>query len=115
MSAAENKKAIEDIVDSFSARLETGQRPSIEEYKQKYPQLADRIEAVLPALVALENIDSDAGGERKLAVDRLHPGNPGGLPDYSGGWSGRYGDRVRSTTYDHATAGGIKSSTEKFC
>ena len=72
MSQAENDISIDEIVDSFSARLENGERPSIEEYKQKYPHLADRIDGVLPALVLLENVDSDPN-ERKLAVDDSIP------------------------------------------
>ena len=72
MNHSGNEITIEEIVDSFSARLENGERPSIEEYKSKYPQLADRIEAVLPALVVLENVDSDPA-DRKLAVDDSIP------------------------------------------
>ena len=72
MNQFENEITIEEIVDSFSMRLERGERPSIEEYKQKHPGLADRIEAVLSALVVLENVDSDRG-QRKLAVDDSIP------------------------------------------
>ena len=72
MNHFEEKVTIEDIVESFAARLESGERPSIGEYKARYPQLADRIEAVLPALVVLENVESDPG-DRKLAVDDSIP------------------------------------------
>ena len=72
MSQAEDEISIDEIVDSFSARLENGEHPSIEEYKQKYPHLAQRIDGVLPALVLLENVDSDPN-ERKLAVDDSIP------------------------------------------
>ncbi len=72
MSHFENEITIDDVVDSFSVRLEKGERPSIEEYKDKYPHLADRIEAVLPALVVLENVDSDPS-ERRLAIDDSIP------------------------------------------
>ncbi len=72
MNHPENKITIEAIVDSFSARLEKGDRPSIAEYKQKYPHLAERIDAILPALVVLENVDSDHE-DRKLAVDDSIP------------------------------------------
>ena len=68
----ENEITIDKIVDSFSARLEKGEKPSIEEYEQKYPHLAERIEAVLPALVVLDNVDSQPAS-RKLAVDDSIP------------------------------------------
>ena len=68
----ENEITIEDVVDSFSARLENGERPSIEEYKKRYPYLTERIDAVLPALVVLQNVDSDPS-DRKLAVDDSIP------------------------------------------
>ncbi|MEM7454839.1 MAG: WD40 repeat domain-containing serine/threonine-protein kinase, partial [Planctomycetota bacterium] len=64
--------SIEEVADSFATRLENGEKPSIEEYKRKYPQLADRIEAIFPALVMLEEAD-DQGGARQLAVDDSIP------------------------------------------
>ncbi|MDB4778039.1 serine/threonine-protein kinase [bacterium] len=72
MSSSEKEITIDQIVESFSARLEKGQRPSIDEYVLKYPQHAKQIEAVLPALVALENVDSQPN-HRKLVVDDSIP------------------------------------------
>ena len=66
MNEPENEITIDQIVDSFAARIENGEHPSIEEYKKKHPQLADRIEAVLPALVALENFDLQPSGRLSL-------------------------------------------------
>ena len=42
------------LADSFIARFRPGERPSIEEYAAKYPELADEIRELLPALVELE-------------------------------------------------------------
>ncbi len=72
MANPEDEVTIEEIVASFSARLENGELPSIPDYKKKYPQLAERIDAVLSAIVALENIGSGPQ-ERKLAVDDSIP------------------------------------------
>lgn len=58
MSGSDSKISIDQIADSFAERLERGERPSIAEYKKRYPDLADRIDAVFPALLLLENIDS---------------------------------------------------------
>jgi WD40 repeat protein/serine/threonine protein kinase len=49
-----DRDPIEEMADSFLARFRAGQRPSIEEYAAKYPELADEIRELLPALVKLE-------------------------------------------------------------
>ena len=53
-------------------------RPSIEEYKSQYPHLAERIEAVLPALLALEDIESQPTGDNWIVDDSI----PKSLGDY---------------------------------
>ena len=63
---------IDDIVDEFSERLDRGERPSIREYKTRYPHLAEQIDAVLPALVALDDLEPDPTGDG-LAVDDSIP------------------------------------------
>jgi hypothetical protein len=45
---------IEVMAESFLERFRRGERPSIEEYAAKYPELADEIRELLPALVQLE-------------------------------------------------------------
>jgi serine/threonine protein kinase len=45
---------IEEMAESFLERFRRGERPSIEEYAAKYPELADEIRELLPALVQLE-------------------------------------------------------------
>src|SRR5262245_61306422 len=49
-----HRDPIEQMADSFLARYRAGERPSIEEYAAKYPELADEIRELLPALVKLE-------------------------------------------------------------
>ncbi|MEM7456848.1 MAG: protein kinase [Planctomycetota bacterium] len=63
---------IDEIADSFAERVEAGENPDVEEYKQKYPHLAERIEAVLPALVMLGDIQDETPA-RKLIVDDSIP------------------------------------------
>lgn len=72
MSDSDAEITIEEIADSFAARLERGEHPSIIEYKEKYPHLAERIDAVFPALVMLEKVESQPSG-RKLAIDDSIP------------------------------------------
>ena len=62
-----DRDPIEMLADSFLDRFRRGERPSIEEYAAKHPELADEIRELLPALVMLEQEKSVAGrghGER---------------------------------------------------
>jgi serine/threonine protein kinase/WD40 repeat protein len=44
----------EKLADSFLARYRAGERPSVQEYAERYPELAEQIRALLPALVLME-------------------------------------------------------------
>ena len=56
-----DRDPIEQLADSFIARFRAGEHPSIEEYAAKYPDLADDIRELLPALVELELNHSPMG------------------------------------------------------
>jgi len=45
---------LDRLADSFVARFRAGERPSIDEYRRQYPELAEQLEALLPAIVLLE-------------------------------------------------------------
>jgi WD40 repeat protein/tetratricopeptide (TPR) repeat protein len=62
------------ILDSFLARFRKGERPSLTEYIERYPALADQIRELLPALVEIEQLGSPGGavaeaGGRAAAED----------------------------------------------
>ena len=42
------------VVESFLARFRRGERPSLTEYAERYPELADQIRDLFPALVEVE-------------------------------------------------------------
>jgi eukaryotic-like serine/threonine-protein kinase len=65
-----DRDPIEVLADSFLARFRAGERPSIEEYAAKYPQLADEIGELLPALVMLEQDKSGAAEASGIDPDR---------------------------------------------
>src|SRR5262249_27644839 len=53
---------VEQLADSFLARYRAGERPGVEEYAAKYPELADEVRELLRALVLMEqNAPSEAG------------------------------------------------------
>ena len=69
-----DRDPIEMLADSFLARFRRGERPSVEEYAAKHPELADEIRELLPALVMLEQEQV----RRQLGCrDRRRPGRHG--------------------------------------
>jgi eukaryotic-like serine/threonine-protein kinase len=47
------------LADDFAARYRAGQRPSLQEYIDRYPELADDIRELLPAMVEIEQVKED--------------------------------------------------------
>ena len=68
-----NSEIIPALLEEFLARYRRGERPSLDEYIDRHPELADEIRAVFPAAVALENVapDEPARGQTRTA-----PGSP---------------------------------------
>jgi serine/threonine protein kinase/Tfp pilus assembly protein PilF len=58
-----DRDPIDLLAESFVGRLRAGQRPSIAEYAERYPDLAGDLQELLPALVELEqNASADSQG-----------------------------------------------------
>ncbi len=53
---------VDELVDGFLERYRRGERPSLTEYTEKHPELAERIRALFPALLIMEELGSRAGG-----------------------------------------------------
>ncbi len=70
------------VAESFLARYRTGERPSIEEYATRHPELADQIRRLMPALVRME---------QDLSLDPARAGPPRRPAEDSGEWR-RLGD-----------------------
>ena len=71
VSPSEDRDPIDLLADSFVARFRAGERPSIDEYALKYPDLAEEIRAILPALVELELNQSPGGTSTGTAQSPL--------------------------------------------
>src|SRR5690349_10413148 len=57
MSASEsNSAAVLELAEEFLERYRQGQRPSLREYIDRYPELAAEIREVFPAMALMENI-----------------------------------------------------------
>ena len=78
------EEALAPVVDSFLDRFRKGERPSIEEYASRYPDLAAAIRDVLPALVAVEqDLTIDPGEPARQAAGRGSARAAWRLPDRS--------------------------------
>src|SRR5262245_20820647 len=61
MASAESGEyaLIDDLAAEFAARYRRGERPSLKEYTDRYPGLADEIRELFPALVQMEQVKKD--------------------------------------------------------
>ncbi len=70
------------IADQFVAALRQGQRPSVEEYAQRYPEQAEALREILPALVLMEKAKSADDAPDPRAPQGPRPAaDPGALPE----------------------------------
>src|SRR5262245_56914269 len=65
--AASEPDPLEQVAESFLARLRAGERPALSEYEAKHPELAADIRALFPALALME--EGRRCVERPLAPD----------------------------------------------
>src|SRR5262249_2552406 len=52
---------VEKLAEEFAERYRRGERPSLTEYTDKYPELADQIRGLFPALIEIEQFGSLEG------------------------------------------------------
>jgi serine/threonine protein kinase len=52
---------LDDLAEEFLARWRLGERPSLSEYTANFPELAERIRSVFPALLVMLEFGSEAG------------------------------------------------------
>jgi serine/threonine protein kinase len=51
-----DRDPVEELAEEFVERYRRGERPSLEEYTKRYPEQAERIRALFPALVVMEKV-----------------------------------------------------------
>src|SRR3954453_24211161 len=57
----------EELAEEFAARFRRGERPSLQEYIDRCPELADPIRELFPALIEVERADVEHQAEREKA------------------------------------------------
>jgi len=78
------RQQIDELAESFVGRFRNGERPTVEEYAVKYPEIADELRELLPALVLLEQ---QARLEIIEALDGNGPSPSASLPREIGDFS----------------------------
>jgi hypothetical protein len=83
------------IADEFVEALRQGQRPSVEEFAQRYPAHADEIRDMLPALVLMEKAKApdDTPGEPRPSQGSAAAAPLSQLGDYQIRYTGRPDER----------------------
>ena len=51
----------DELAEEFAERYRRGERPSLEEYVDRLPEMADEIREMFPALLEVEQVEEDAG------------------------------------------------------
>lgn len=55
-SGDRQQELLDQIAEEFSERCRRGQQPSIQEYVQRFPSLADKLQELLPSVVLMEQL-----------------------------------------------------------
>jgi tetratricopeptide (TPR) repeat protein len=74
--------ALGAVAEAFLARYRKGERPSLTEYTDKHPELAEQIRDVFPALVVIEELGSVGGPRQGLAATADQGKAPEQLDDF---------------------------------
>ena len=69
-SESEQYDLLDRLAEEFAARFRRGERPALKEYTDRYPELADDIRELFPAMVKVEQ----AEGVRQADEESRNPG-----------------------------------------
>src|SRR5690242_19212641 len=58
--ASSGRDPVEELAEEFAARYRRGEQPAVSEYTARYPELAEQIQEVFPALMVMEQLGSVA-------------------------------------------------------
>src|ERR1700689_2098487 len=81
-STSQDRNPVEALADDFLRRQRGGERPTLEEYCRRHPELAVEIREVFPVLIRMENLRSDGPDDFTGAMAVHTPTRPERLGDY---------------------------------
>ena len=71
-----DRDPLERLAEEFIARLRAGERPALSEYAERYPELADQILELFPALVEMEQLKPVTADHSEAFVSSVKPSDP---------------------------------------
>ena len=98
ISESEQYDLLDRLAEEFADRFRRGERPALKEYTDRYPELADDIHELFPAMVRVEQAEGARQGEEErpgIAGRRTHPWADRRLPDPPRDRPGRHGGGLR--------------------
>src|SRR5690242_1919928 len=78
------REMVERLAEDFVARYRRGERPPLSEYTERYPEHAEQIRDLFPALVMMEQIAPDSLSDPLPVPGRLPRQRPGEHPERIG-------------------------------
>jgi eukaryotic-like serine/threonine-protein kinase len=72
-SASRNYGRFDELAEEFARRYRLGERPSLEEFVDRLPEMADEIREMFPTLVAVEQAEGDARADASLSPPAAAP------------------------------------------
>ena len=60
--SVDQRDPVEALAEEFMERKRRGEQPTLEEYVDRYPELADEIRDIFPALLMMERLDNASSG-----------------------------------------------------
>ena len=73
---------LDRLAEEFAARFRRGERPALKEYTDRYPELADEIRELFPAMVKVEQVEGDLPRPGRGGAGRRRHPPPSQVGDY---------------------------------
>ncbi len=74
MASAESEQynLLDQLAEEFAERFRRGERPALKEYTDRYPELADEIRELFPAMVKVEQAERVLKGGEQIDAEAAH-------------------------------------------
>ncbi len=76
ISDSEQYDLLDQLAEEFAARFRRGERPALKEYTDRYPELADDIRELFPAMAKVEQAEGVRQAEDEEATGASRSANP---------------------------------------
>ncbi len=83
-SGSPQRETVEQLAEEFVARYRRGERPPLSEYTDRYPDHAEQIRDLFPALVMMEQIAPSSESEALAGFEAFPHRRPVELPEQIG-------------------------------